>query len=215
MVGTGRGAMAGVLIKNAEALETLEKIDTVVVDKTGTLTEGKPKVVSVKPQSGHTEEEVLGWAASLERGSEHPLAGAILEAAKQKNLSLTDVAGFQSVTGKGVEGSIGDMPVALGNEKLLEKNGIDAGEFARMAAELREQGQTVIFVVANGEVAGLIGIADPIKDSTREAITKLHAEGIRVVMATGDSKKTAEAVGRELHLDDIRSEEHTSELQSH
>jgi len=206
MVGTGRGAMAGVLIKNAEALETLEKVDTLVVDKTGTLTEGKPKVVSVKARRGYTEQEVLGWAASLERGSEHPLAGAILEAARQRDLALAQVSDFQSVTGEGVEGFLGDVPVALGNERLLEKNGIHAGGFAAVAAELRSQGQTVIFVVANGEVAGLIGIADPIKKSTREAIATLHGEGIRVVMATGDNQKTAEAVGRELHLDDVRGE---------
>jgi len=206
MVGTGRGAMAGVLIKNAEALETLEKVDTLVVDKTGTLTEGNPRVVRVIPEQGRTEAEVLHWAASLERGSEHPLAAAILEAAAERELVLAKVSEFRSVTGKGVEGVVEGVPVALGNERLLAEHKIEAADSVRKAEELRARGQTVVFIMVNTEVAGLIGVADPIKDSTREAVKLLHAEGIRIVMATGDSRKTAEVVARELGIDDVEAE---------
>ena len=206
MVGTGRGAMAGVLIKNAEALEVLEKVDTVVVDKTGTLTEGKPRLTSVIAQHSWTEQELLRLAASLERGSEHPLAAAIVGGALEREVEVTSAAEFESHTGRGITGRVGQHRVALGNARLFEKLGIDAAPLAGRAEELRREGQTVMFVAVDGKPAGVLGVADPIKASTAEAIAMLHEEGIRIVMLTGDSRTTAEAVARKLGIDEVAAE---------
>jgi len=206
MVGTGRGALAGVLIKNAEALEVLEKVDTLVVDKTGTLTEGKPRVVAVKALPGWEEPDLLRLAASLERASEHPLASAVVSSAQEKNLPLADVKDFQSSTGEGVQGKVDDRPVALGNPKLFEKLGINLGNLISEAEDLRRQGRTVIFVAVDGRPAGVVVVADPVKASTPEAIRMLHDDDIRIVMLTGDSRVTAQAVARELGIDEVEAE---------
>ncbi|NOX43784.1 MAG: heavy metal translocating P-type ATPase [Gammaproteobacteria bacterium] len=206
MVGTGRGAMMGVLIKNAESLEIMRKVDTLVVDKTGTLTEGKPKLVSVVATEGFQEQDVLRLAASLERASEHPLAEAIVRGAEARDISLSKADNFQSVTGKGVTGEVEEQVVALGNLKLLESLGVDAGDLPQQADMQRAEGQTVMFLGINGKAAGLIGVADPIKESTPEAIHDLHNEGIKVVMLTGDSLKTAEAVAAKLDIDQVQAE---------
>jgi P-type Cu+ transporter len=206
MVATGRGAQAGVLIKNAEALETLEKVDTLVVDKTGTLTEGKPRLVSVVPADGAAEREVLALAAGLERGSEHPLAAAILAGASERGATPAEVAEFRSLTGRGVVGVVGGRRVALGNGRLLEELGVKPGPLGARAEALRGEGQTVMFLVASEAVAVILGVADPIKPSTPEAIRALRAEGLRVVMLTGDSQVTAKAVARALGLDDVIAE---------
>ena len=206
MVGTGLGAMHGVLIKNAEALEIMEKIDTLVVDKTGTLTEGKPRLMSVITESGFDEATVLQLGASLERGSEHPLAAAIVAGAKEKNTQLLEVKNFQSVTGKGVSGEVNGRQVAVGNLHLLEQLSIP-GEILKVKAEqLRRDGQTAMFIAIDNQPAGIISVADPIKTSTPEAIKLLHAEGIRIVMLTGDSRTTAAAVARNLNLDEVIAE---------
>jgi Cu+-exporting ATPase len=206
MVGTGRGAMAGVLIKNAEALEVMEKVDTLVVDKTGTLTEGKPKLVAVQAQEGFTEDEVLRIAASLERASEHPLAEAIVYGAEEKGVELVKTNNFRSITGKGVTGEVDGHAVAVGNIKLLESLGINAGELPQQANKQRSEAKTVMLIAIKGKAAGLIGVADPIKDSTPEAIRDLHAEGIKIVMLTGDSRATAEAVASKLEIDQVQAE---------
>jgi Cu+-exporting ATPase len=206
MVGTGRGAMAGVLIKNAEALEVMEKIDTLVVDKTGTLTEGKPRLVVVQVEEGFTDAQVLQIAASLERASEHPLAEAIVAGAREKGIEQVAAASFQSLTGMGVVGEVEGRTVAVGNLKLLEHLGINPGDMPQRADRLRLDGATVMLVAVDGKVAGLIGVADPIKDSTPEAIRELHAEGIRIVMLTGDSKITARAVADRLGIDQVHAE---------
>ncbi|NKE72658.1 heavy metal translocating P-type ATPase [Candidatus Manganitrophus noduliformans] len=206
MVGTGKGAMMGVLIKNAEALEIMEKVDTLVVDKTGTLTEGKPRLVAVIPVEGIDEKEALRLAATLEKGSEHPLAEAIVRGAEEKGLTLEKTDNFQSVTGKGVTGEIENHRVALGNQSLLKSLEIDSGDLPQQADRQRAEGQTVMFLSVDGKAAGLIGVADPIKETTPEAIKNLHAEGIRVVMLTGDSRKTAEAVAGKLHIDHVQAE---------
>ncbi|HJT71311.1 MAG TPA: heavy metal translocating P-type ATPase [Terriglobales bacterium] len=206
MVGTGRGAVAGVLIRNAEAIETLEKVATVVVDKTGTLTEGKPQLVSVTPLDGHSENGLLRFAASLERASEHPLAAAIVRGAEARNIALASPAEFQSHTGKGVIGNIDGTPVAVGTLQLLEQLSIDAKSLASTAETLRQEGQTVMFVAVKGRAAGLLGVADPIKASTPEALNLLHAAGLRVVMLTGDSKTTAAAVASHLGIDEVEAE---------
>jgi Cu+-exporting ATPase len=211
MVGTGRGAHAGVLIKNAEALEILEKIDTLVVDKTGTLTEGKPRVVSIVPLlPGLSEDELLRLAASLERGSEHPLASAILLAAKERNLGPPEVKNFQSLTGRGVTATIDGKMVAAGNEQLLQGLGLAIGtakdEFSATLQKIRAEGQTAIFVVFANEVAGLIGIADPIKQSTPAAIKTLRKDSVRVVMITGDNRVTAQAVAQRLRIEEFEAE---------
>ena len=206
MVGTGRGTTAGVLIKNAEALEVLEKIDTLVVDKTGTLTEGKPCLVSVIPVRGQDAGELLFLAASLERGSEHPLATAIVSGAEQRGIKLTDAREFRSITGKGVVGSVDDKRVALGNGKLLEELTVDAGDLWQQSEELRRDGQTVMYVVVEGVLAGLLGVADPVKQSTPEAIRMLHGDGIKIVMLTGDNRTTAEAVAKKLDIDEVHAE---------
>jgi len=206
MVGTGRGATAGVLIKNAEALEVLEKVDTVVVDKTGTLTEGKPKLVAVEVVSGASDSEVLRLAASLEKASEHPLAAAIVTGAQERGLQLAKDQAFQSYTGKGIFGVVEGKRVVLGNLKLFDEMRIDASGLSDRAEQLRADGQTVMFVAIEKQLAGLIGVADPVKASTAEAIQKLHSDGVRVVMLTGDSKATADAVARKLGIDDVHAE---------
>jgi Cu+-exporting ATPase len=206
MVGTGKGAMMGVLIKNAEALEILEKVDTLVVDKTGTLTDGKPKLVAVTATEGFDENDNLRLAASLERASEHPLAEAIVKGAEEKALTLSQAENFQSVTGKGVTGKVDGHLVVLGNLKLFESLNIDAGNLPQQADSQRAEGQTVMLLAIDGKAAGLIGVADPIKDSTEEAIRNLHEEGIRVVMLTGDSRKTADAVAAKLNIDEVHAE---------
>lgn len=206
MVSTGRGAMAGVLIKNAEALEILEKVDTLVADKTGTLTEGKPRLVMTRPLPGVDGGELLRLAASLERGSEHPLASAVVHGAHAQSLELSEARDFRSVTGKGVTGTVEGRSVALGTPLLLEELGISPGPLLDEAESYRQKGQTVVFVVIDGKPAGLLGVADPIKESTREAIELLHRDGMRIVMLTGDNRTTAEAVARELGIDEVHAE---------
>jgi Cu+-exporting ATPase len=206
MVAMGKGAMAGVLFKNAEAIEVMRKIDTIVVDKTGTLTVGKPKLINIIPANGFDEKSVLHFGASIERGSEHPLASAIVKGAEERGISLTHVDGFESVTGKGVMGKIEGHKIALGSLKLLEDIGIDPGELSQKAETMRIGGQTVMFVAVDGKAAGLLGVADPIKETTPEAIEALHNEGIRIVMLTGDNRTTAEAVAKKLKLDDVIAE---------
>jgi P-type Cu+ transporter len=206
MVAMGRGATAGVLIKDADALERLETVDTVVVDKTGTLTEGRPQVMAVEPAPGYDALALLRAAAILERGSEHPLASAIVKAAVEKQLALSEASGFRSHTGRGVTGVVDGKAVALGNRALLEESGIDTGTLAARAEALQQDGQTVMFVAIDGRLAGLVGVADPIKPSTREAISLLHAAGLRVVMLTGDNRTTASAVARELGIDEVHAE---------
>lgn len=203
MVGTGRGALEGVLIKNAEALETLEKVDTVVVDKTGTLTEGRPIVETVLAAPGWTEDQVLHTAATLERASEHPLAAAVLAGAKKRDMALGEVSGFQSHTGKGVLGKVDGHSSALGNRALFDERKISLDYLEQKANQLEADGQTVIFLAVDSQPAGLIGVADPIKPSAREAIDRLHRSKIRVVMLTGDSRSTAEVVARKLGIDRV------------
>jgi Cu+-exporting ATPase len=206
MVGTGRGATAGVLVKNAEALEVLEKVDTVVADKTGTLTEGKPRLVSIVAVPGADESQVLRLAASLEKASEHPLAAAIIAGAEERQLQLAKDQGFQSYTGKGIFGVVEGKRVALGNLKLFEELKISADALRDRAEALRAEGQTVMFVAIEKQLAGLIGVADPIKPSTSEAIRLLHDSGVRLVMLTGDNKTTADAVARRLGIDEVHAE---------
>lgn len=206
MVGVGRGAQAGVLIKNAEALEHMEKVDTLVVDKTGTLTEGKPSVTAVLPAPGFAETEILRLSASVERASEHPLAVAIVAAADARGLATAPVADFDSPTGKGARGTVEGRRVVLGNTAFLAEHGIDAAPLAEQADRLREDGATVIFAGIDGKVAGAIAIADPVKSSTPEALAGLRAEGIRVVMLTGDNWTTARAVARRLGIDEVEAE---------
>jgi Cu+-exporting ATPase len=206
MVGTGRGAEAGVLIRNAEALELFEKITTIVVDKTGTLTEGKPRLATVEPTSGFDAATVLRLTASLENVSEHPLAAAIVGGAHERQISLLDVRDFESVTGKGVSGIVDGWRVAIGNLRHLEALGVDPGTLRDRAEGLRREGQTVMFVVIDGQPAGLVGVADPVKATTAEAINALHAEGIKVVMLTGDNRSTAEAVARSVGIDQVEAD---------
>jgi Cu+-exporting ATPase len=206
MVATGKGAGLGVLFKNAEAIEVMRQIDTLVVDKTGTLTEGKPQLVTVVVADGGNEMELLHLAASLERGSEHPLAAAIAAGAKKRGTEVSSAEDFSSITGKGVTGRVDGRKVALGNRQLLKDLGIAPGSLAEQADELRAAGQTVMFVAVQGEAAGLLGVADPIKETTPEAIRQLHAEGIRIVMLTGDNRTTAEAVAGKLELDEVEAE---------
>ena len=206
MVATGKGATMGVLFRNAEAIEILRKVDTLVVDKTGTLTEGKPRLVSVTPAPGVDEPELLRLAASLERGSEHPLAAAIVKGAEARGLALVIAEGFESITGKGVKGRVNGRTVALGNRALMESLGIDARALAERAEGLRADAQTVMFVAIDGAAAGLVGVADPIKESTPDAIRALHSEGVRLVMLTGDSRTTADAVAKKLGIDDVMAE---------
>jgi P-type Cu+ transporter len=206
MVGTGRGAEAGVLIRNAEALEVLEKVTTIVVDKTGTLTEGKPRLVAIEPQDGIDDRTLLRLVASLENVSEHPLAAAIIAGARERGVSLTDVRDFRSVTGKGVIGRVDDRTVAIGNLRHMEDLRIEPGPLRERAEALRRDGQTVVFVAIDGRSAGLVGVADPIKPTTVEAIQALHGEGLKVVMLTGDTRTTAEAVARSVGIDAVEAD---------
>ena len=205
MVGVGRGATLGVLIRNAEALEIFEKIDTLIFDKTGTLTEGKPKLASVTLSQGISEAEFLQLAGSLERGSEHPLAQAIVSAAESKEVHFSEVRDFKSVTGKGVMGSIDGHAVILGNEKWLGELGISPGDFPAKADGLRKDGQTVMYLAQEKKVLGILGVSDSIKTSTPEAIAMLHKEGLGLIMVTGDNQITAEAVAGKLGIDEVKA----------
>jgi Cu+-exporting ATPase len=206
MTATGRGAQAGVLIKNAEALERFEKVDTLIVDKTGTLTMGKPRLVDVLPQPGHDEAEVLRLAASLERGSEHPLAEAIVRGAEERDVKMDEARDFEAVTGKGVKGVVDGKAVALGNLAMIRELGLEAGDLTAKANARRDEGETVMFVVLDGDIAGLVAVADPVKETTPAAIKDLHELGFRVIMATGDNERTAKAIGARLGIDEIRAD---------
>jgi Cu+-exporting ATPase len=206
MVATGKGATVGVLFRNAEAIEVMRKVDTLVVDKTGTLTEGKPRLIAVSPADGWDEATLLRLAASLESASEHPLATAILEGAKERGEELTRAEDFTSRTGMGVTGKVDGRVVALGNRALIKELGIKVDEFIVEAESMRSEGQTVMFVAVDGTVAGLLGVADPIKETTHEAVRRLHSEGIHIVMLTGDSRTTAEAVANKLGIDEVVAE---------
>ncbi|MFP3943907.1 MAG: heavy metal translocating P-type ATPase [Alphaproteobacteria bacterium] len=206
MVGVGRGAGEGVLVRNAEALERMEKVDTLIVDKTGTLTEGRPRLTSVAPAPGQERSEVLRLAAALERGSEHPLAAAIVEAAREEALELADAEEFEAVTGQGVTGRVGGKPVALGNRRLMEAQNVDIGALRDEAQRLQSEGATVMYLAAGGEAAGLLSVTDPIKSTTKEAIAALKEQGLRLVMLTGDTGATAEAVARALNIDEVEAE---------
>jgi Cu+-exporting ATPase len=206
MVATGRGAQAGVLVKNAEALELMEKIDTLVVDKTGTLTIGKPRLVGAVPANGFDQADVLRLAAALERGSEHPLAAAIVEGAADHGIDLPASSDFESRTGKGVTGTVDGRRVALGNAALMSDLEVDSGTLQGQADQHRSNGEGVMFVAIDGKLAGIIVVADPVKESAAEAIAELHKEGIRIVMLTGDNRRTAEAVGRSVGIDDVMAD---------
>jgi P-type Cu+ transporter len=206
MVGTGRGALAGILVKNAEALEILEKVDTLVVDKTGTLTEGRPRVASLFPAAGWDETQVLRFAATLERGSEHPLAEAVLAGAKERGIELGNLSDFRSRTGKGVTGKVDGRSAALGNRALFAELKLAMGKLEENAKSLEADGQTVVFVAVDDAPIGIIGVADPVKSTTREALAKLHRDGIHIIMLTGDSRATAESVARKLGIDKIHAE---------
>ena len=203
MVATGKGATSGVLFRDAEAIEVLRKVDTLVVDKTGTLTEGKPKLISVLPAPGFEEKDLLRLAAGLEKGSEHPLAAAIVAGAEERGAGPANSSGFESVTGKGVKGTVEARAVALGNKALMEDLGVSLGDLAEKAGEMRRDGQTVMFVAVDGRPAGLLGVADPIKESTPEALSRFREMGLRVVMLTGDDQTTAEAVARRVGIDEV------------
>ncbi len=205
--GVGRGAQSGVLIRDAEALERMEKVDTVVVDKTGTLTEGKPQVTRLVAANGFSDNDLMRYAGGLEKGSEHPLAHAILDKAKGMDLELPDAEDFDSPNGKGgVTGRIDGKRVLLGNRLLMESENVDTGKYDGEADQLRKDGATVIFAAVDGNVAGLLAIADPVKETTEAAITALQKDGIRVVMLTGDNRTSAEAVARKLHIDEVEAE---------
>ena len=205
MTATGRGAQAGVLIKNAEALERFAAVDTLIVDKTGTLTEGKPKLVAVLPEAGHDEAEVLRLAATLEKGSEHPLAEAIVRGAKERGVEIGEAHDFEAVTGKGVKGTVDGKAVALGNLAMMKTLGLEGGPSDAAANARRDKGETVMFVVVDGTIAGLVSVADPVKETTPDALKALHALGFRIIMATGDNERTARAVAGRLGIDEIRA----------
>ncbi|HAO78891.1 MAG TPA: copper-transporting ATPase, partial [Verrucomicrobia subdivision 3 bacterium] len=206
MVGIGRGAQAGVLIRNAEAMEVMEKVTTVVVDKTGTLTEGKPRLTQILPVNGVTEDELLLIAASVEQNSEHPLAAAIVHGAKERGVKLESVADFTSITGGGVVGKIGGREIAVGKLKFLQERGVaDLGAIESKATALQAEGQTAMFVAINGKAAGIITVSDPIKASTPEAIAQLHKLGLKIIMLTGDNERTANAVAKKLGLDQVEA----------
>ncbi len=206
MVAMGKGAMGGVLFKNAEAIEVMKKVDTLVVDKTGTLTVGKPKLTAVHATEGTDERSLLRFAASIERGSEHPLAAAIVGGAAEKGVQLASVESFQAMTGRGVTGNVDGHSVALGNRKLLDDLGVEPGRLAEKAEAFRREGRTAMFVAVDGKAAGLVGVADPVKDTTPEAVRALHEDGVRIVMLTGDSRTTAEAVAKKLGIDEVMAE---------
>ncbi len=206
MVGVGRGAQEGVLIKNAEALERMEKVDTVIVDKTGTLTEGRPKVIAIRAQDGFGEDDLLRLLASLEQGSEHPLAAAIVAAARERSLDLLQASDFDSPTGKGVLGTVDGRKLVVGNARFLGEHDIETGALEEIADALRQDGATAILAAVDGKPAGVVAIADPVKDTTPAAIKALHADGISVVMLTGDNRTTAQAVARKLGIDRVEAE---------
>lgn len=206
MTATGRGAQSGVLIRNAEALERFETIDTLIVDKTGTLTEGKPRLVAVMPEQNCTEAELLRIAATLERGSEHPLAEAIVNGAQDRGLPLSNTTEFTAVTGKGVKGVVDGQQVALGNAALVEDMGLEPGGLADVADARRDEGETVMFVAIDGTLAGMVSVADPVKETTPAALTALHRLGFRIIMATGDNERTAHAIARRLGIDEVRAD---------
>ena len=203
MVATGKGATLGVLFKNAEAIEFMRKVDTLVVDKTGTLTEGKPRLISVERAEGFEANQLLSLAATLERGSEHPLATAIVKGAEERGVTLTSAEDFESLTGRGVRGRVYNVAVALGNRKLLDELGVEPGLLEQKVDALRADGQTVMFLTVEDKVAGVLGVADPIKQTTPEAIRQLHKDGIRIVMLTGDNRTTAKAVGSKVQIDEV------------
>ncbi|MGB0922149.1 MAG: copper-transporting P-type ATPase [Alphaproteobacteria bacterium] len=206
MTATGRGAQAGVLIKNAESLERFEKVEILMVDKTGTLTEGKPKLIAVLPEQGHDEAQVLRLAASLERGSEHPLAEAIVKGAEERGVDMADATDFEAITGKGVKGVVDGHAVALGNARLISDMGLDSGPLVDTANARRDEGETVMFVVLDGAISGLVSVADPVKATTPAALKALHELGFRIIMATGDNERTAKAVAGRLGIDEIRAD---------
>jgi Cu+-exporting ATPase len=206
MVASGKGASMGVLFKNAEAIQTLRQVDTLIIDKTGTLTEGRPRLQDVVASEGFDEEQVLSLAATLERGSEHPLAAAIVQGAEERGVKLERYTEFESVTGKGVEGRIGERHVALGNRALMNYLNVDASELGERAEAFRAEGKTAMFVAIDGKPAGLVTVADPVKETTPEAIKALHEEGIRIAMLTGDSHTTAKAVAGKLGIDEVIAE---------
>lgn len=206
MTATGRGAQAGVLIKNAEALERFEAIDTLIVDKTGTLTEGRPRLIAVMPEGGTAEEELLRIAATLERGSEHPLAEAIVGAALDRGLALSDTKEFEAVTGKGVMGVVDGQAVALGNAALMADLGLDIADLIVAADARRDEGETVMFVAIEGALAGMVSVADPVKETTPDALAELHKLGFRIIMATGDNERTAKAIAKRLGIDEVRAD---------
>lgn len=206
MTATGRGAQLGVLIKNAESLERFAKVDTLIVDKTGTLTEGKPKLVAVLPEAGHDEIEVLRLAATLEKGSEHPLAEAIVNGAQERGVKLGQADDFEAVTGMGVKGRVDGKSVALGNARLMTELGLDGGKLVDIANARRDEGETVMFVVLDGVIAGMVSVADPVKATTPDALKALHELGFRIIMATGDNERTAKAVAARLGIDEIRAD---------
>ena len=206
IVGVGRGAAAGVLVKNAEALEVMERVNTLVVDKTGTLTEGKPRLVTVRPLAGWSERDLLRLAGSLEQASEHPLAVAIAKSATERGVDLTQPVDFESLTGKGVKGQVDGKLVAVGNQALIQEQGVDFGPHAAEAEALRKGGQTVMLVAADGKLVGLLGVADPIKSTTAEALSALQSEGLKVVIATGDNRATAQSVAQKLGVADVEAE---------
>jgi Cu+-exporting ATPase len=206
MVGTGRGASAGVLIRNAEALERLEKVDTIVVDKTGTLTEGRPRLTDVTPVAPFSDLDVLEYAAGLEQASEHPLASAVVDAARARGLKRSAASGFQALAGLGVAGSIEGHPVLVGSATLMRTNGIDPGDLETAAGTIRADGRSAIFVAVDGRLAGAMIVEDPIKPSTADAIRHLHAEGLRIVMLTGDVRATAQAVADAVGIDEVIAE---------
>jgi Cu+-exporting ATPase len=206
MVGVGRGAGDGVLIRNAESLEVFEKVDTLVVDKTGTLTEGRPRLRDVVPAEGRDEADVLRLAAGLERGSEHSLAEAVVTGAEDRGVEPAETSDFQSVTGKGVAGRAGGHDLLLGNAALMDDHDVDLGPLAEEADRLRADGRTVMFLAVDGEAAGVLAVADPIKETTQEAIDLLRDDGVEIVLATGDNRTTAEAVARELGIERVEAE---------
>jgi Cu+-exporting ATPase len=206
MVASGKGALVGVLFRNAEAIETLRKVDTLVVDKTGTLTQGKPRLVTVHTVAGWTEEQILSFAAGLEKNSEHPLAAAILSGAAERKVTAADIKSFRSITGKGVAGETNGSAIALGNAQLLTDLGIAVGDLAGIVDQRQSEGQTVMLVSVDKKAVGFLGVADPIKETTAEAIKQLHADGIKIIMLTGDNRKTAQAVATKLGIDEVMAE---------
>ena len=206
MTATGRGAMAGVLIRDAEALERFAAVDILVVDKTGTLTEGKPKLTDVIALSDGGEDELLTLAAALEKGSEHPLAEAIVAGAQARELRIPEATDFDAVTGKGVQGQVMNKAVALGNRAMMEHLSIDISKLESQAADMQNDGKTVMYIAHGDELSGIVAVADPIKETTQEAIKALHKLGIKIIMATGDNERTAKAVARRLGIDDVKAD---------